>query len=137
MAQDATKIFAGPATKVETSPNDSTWTDLGFANANAEIAWEPANTELMDGNMPQLSGLGKLTIELVQTDSATLTILKGYRTAKAFVRITAADNTVYKVSGVFLSYAMKRGFKSGEPHMITVTGQRHTIQPDDWCAFPA
>lgn len=137
MAQDATKIFAGPATKVELSANGSDWTDIGFANANAEISWEPAPTELMDGNNAQLSGLGKVSVEMVQTDSGTLTTIKTYRTAKAYVRITASDANTYVVNGVFLSYSMKRGFKAGEPHMLTITGQRHTINPDDWCAFPS
>lgn len=136
MAQDATKIYAGPATKVETSPNDSTWTDIGFASANVEITWEPKKSELMDSNEFQLSGLGKISVELVQTDNASLTIIKGYRAAKAYVKVTAVDGRTYKVSGIFLSYQLKRGFKAGEAHTLMVTGQRETLQPDDWCAFP-
>jgi len=136
MAADATKIFAGPATKVEVSSDGTTWIDLGFTNANAEITWEPQQTELSEGNQVQMSGLGKISIELVQTDSATLTTLKSYQKAKAYVRITAADNQTYQVSGIFLSINVKRGFKPGEPHTLTVTGQKITINPDDWVTFP-
>jgi len=137
MAADATKIFAGPATKVETSPDGSTWTDLGFMNANAEIDFEADKTELMDGNELQVSGLGKVSVELVQTDSATLGIIKGYRTSKAYLRVTSVDAKTYQVSGIYLSQAVKRGFKGGEPHTLIVTGQRRVVNADDWVTFPA
>jgi len=137
MAQDATKIFSGPATKVEVSSDGTTWTDLGFGSANAEITWEPHQAELSEGNQLQLSGLGKISVELFQTDSGTLNTLKSYRQQKAYMRITAVDGTQYQVSGIFLSYNVKRGFKEGEPHTIVVTGQRTTLQPDDWVTFPA
>ncbi len=137
MAADATKIFAGPATKIEVSGDGTTWTDLGFGSANAEITWEPQQTELSEGNQVQLSGLGKISVELVQSDSGTLNTLKNYRTAKAYMRITAVDGKQYQVQGIFLSVNVKRGFKPGEPHTLVVTGQRVTLNPDDWVTFPA
>ena len=69
MASDATKIYHGPATKVEVSSVGATWTDLGFFKSEAEITWEPHKAELSDQNEVQLSGLGKLKVLLVQTDS--------------------------------------------------------------------
>ena len=137
MAQDATKIYAGPATKIEVSSDGTTWTDLGFSSANVEITWEPQATELSEGNQVQMSGLGKISMELLQSDSGTLNTLKNYRAAKAYVRVTAVDNQQYQVSGIFLSTNVKRGFKAGEPHTITVTGQRITLNADDWVTFPA
>jgi len=136
MAQDANKIYAGPATKVEVSADGITYTDLGFSSANIEITWEPHQAELSEGNQVQMSGLGKISVELVQTDSATLTTLKNYQKTKAYVRVTAADGQTYVVSGIFLSTNVKRGFKSGGPHTVVVTGQRITINPDDWVTFP-
>lgn len=137
MAADASKIFAGPATLIEISSDGTTYSDLGFSNANVEITWEPHKAELSEGNEVQMSGIGKISIEMVQTDSATLTTLKGYRTTKAYLRITSVDTQQYIVSGIFLSTSVKRGFKSGEPHMVTVTGQRATLNADDWVTFPA
>ncbi|HHL73215.1 MAG TPA: hypothetical protein ENJ29_11970 [Bacteroidetes bacterium] len=137
MAADATKIFSGPATKVEISSDGSTWTDLGYSKADVKIGWEPDGIELMDGNKFQSSGLGTIEIPLVQTNASQITTLKTYRTTKAYLRITAVDTNTYTVSGVLLSYKTERGFTAGEPHTIMVTGQRRTLQPDDWCAAPA
>ncbi len=137
MAQNAGKIFAGPATKVEISSDGTTWTDLGFSSANVEITWEPQQAELSEGNMVQLSGLGKISIEMLQSDSGTLNTLKSYRTQKAYLRITAVDGNTYQVNGIFLSTNVKRGFKAGEPHTILVTGQRITRNADDFVTFPA
>ncbi len=136
MAADASKIYAGPATLIEISSDGTTYSDLGFSNANVEITWEPHKTELSEGNEVQMSGLGKISIEMVQTDSATLATIKGYRTTKAYLRVTSADGNTYVVSGIFLSTQVKRGFKAGEPHTVTVTGQRHTLNADDWVTFP-
>ncbi len=136
MAQDASKIYSGPATKIEVSNDGATWTDLGFGNADAEITWEPNAVELSEGNQVQMNGMGKLKLVLVQSDSGTLNTLKSYRTTKAYVRITAADGNQYQVSGIFLATNVKRGFKPNEPHTIEVTGQRVTLYPDDWVTFP-
>lgn len=136
MAADASKIYSGPATKVEVSPDGATWTDLGYMKANAVISWEPNKAELSDQNEVPLTGLGKISLDLVQTDNATLTILKSYKTTKAYVRITAVDGKTYQVSGIFLSTPIERPFQPGEPHKITVTGQRVTQNPDDWVTFP-
>ncbi len=136
MASDATKIYSGPATKVEVSSDGTTWTDLGFFKSEAEITWEPHKAELSDQNEVQLSGLGKVKVLLVQSDSATLNTLKNYQRAKAYVRITAVDGKTYQVSGIFLSTMVSRAFKTGEPHTIEVTGQRTTLNPDDWVTFP-
>ncbi|MFQ5639524.1 MAG: hypothetical protein ACE5IR_16185 [bacterium] len=136
MAADATKIYSGPATKIELSPDDTVWTDAGFMNANAEINWEPAAAELSDQNEVQLSGKGTIVFELVQSDDPTIEAIKTYRTAKAYVRVTGVDTKTYKVSGIFLKMEVKRGFKPGEPHTIRVMGGRATLHADDWCAAP-
>lgn len=137
MAQDATKIFSGPVTAIELSANGSSYTDIGYGTANAEITWEPAPQELSEGNQIQLAGLGKIKVEMVQTDSGTLATVKSYRTSKAYVRLTTAEAKTFVVSGIFLAYALKRGMKAGESHILTITGQKYTINPDDFCAFPA
>jgi hypothetical protein len=137
MAQNAAKIFSGPITTLELSANGSTYTDIGFGTAECTITWEPSAQELSDSNMVQLSGIGKISLELVQTDSTTLTAVQAYKQAKAYVRITTADSQTYVVSGIFLSTQVTRGFKPGESHKMVVTGQRSTVDADDWVTFPA
>ena len=136
MAQDATKIFAGPAKTIELSADGVTYVDIGFSSENVNIDWEPDKIPILDGNEFQSSGLGKISIELIQTGQTVIAAVKAYRIAKAYVKITALDDKEYVVSGIYLSYTMKRSYKPGEAHALLVTGQRRTINPDDFCPFP-
>ncbi len=138
MAQNASKIFSGPISQLTISNMDGTnLSDLGFSNGTAEITWEPRTVELMDGGLLQLSGIGKVNIELLQTDTATINVLKGYRDVQAKLTITAFDSTPYTISGVFIATSLKRSFKPGEPHILTLTAQKETLFPDEFCSFPA
>lgn len=137
MAQDATDIYSGPITTLEVSANGSSWTDVGFGSGEAMITWEPSKQVLGDQNEVELTGLGKISIELLQTDQTTLAAIAAFKRAKAYVRITTVDTNTYVVSGIFLSINLQRSFKPGEAHKMVVTGQRETVDCDDWCAFPA
>lgn len=144
MAQDATKIYAGPVTAIGIAAagtaDDGSYTDIGFADEDnsVNITWEPLKAPLMDGNNFQMHGRGTAVISLVQTDpSGAQASLETYRTAKAKLKFTTPSTSEYYfIDNVLCSYKLTRPMKPGEVHKIEVTVSLITAQPDDFCDGP-
>lgn len=140
MAKDATKIFGGEAKQIEISTSSSFASSniLGYASPETELNWEPVKSDTLSGQQAQTRGLGTFKAMLQQTDSTTLGYLKTARTTEHYVRVTDYNNQQYSTQvPMLLSYKPVRKFNGQDVHMIEVTGQITTQEPDDFCNFPA
>ena len=131
MAGDATNIYHGPLASVSIDDaGGSAPNDMGYlGNNNASISFEPQGYELGDGQNAQLFGMGKVEIEIAETDSTHL----GYidTTAEQKLILTALDATTYTIDNVLVTYEVKRGF-GNDPHVLIIRAQKKAIDEDDF-----
>lgn len=135
---DATKIFGGPAKKIEMDDNSgfSSATDLGYEAGEAQVVWEPNPRKTLNAQNFQLNGIGKITLKLQQTDTATLTALKAGRTTAQYFRITDYKDVTWVTSiPCLIQYAPDQKFNESDEHVFVVTGQVAAEEPDDWMEF--
>lgn len=144
MAQDATKIFAGPVSAVGIAAagtaDAGSFTDLGFLDeeSNANIEWTPNTGNISDGNVFQKSGTGQAVITLLQTDpSDAQATLESFLEAKAKIKITTLrSDEYYFIDNVFITYRLMRPFGPGDVHKLEITVRRHSENQDDFCDGP-
>lgn len=109
--------------------------DMGaLGEANVSITWEPAAYTLHDGQQLQVYGLGKVEIELSETDSTHMATILSAATTPAIVIATGLDGSVYTLPSILLTHKVSRTF-GDDVHKVTVTGQKKTVSEASWCTI--
>lgn len=131
MSVTVANIYRGPLSGITVDDaGGSAPADLGAIGANnAEITFEGQPYELGDGQSVELYGVGKVVIEIAETDNANVELVD--RTALQKLILTALDGTTYTIDNIFLSVSTKRGF-GADPHILTISGTKKAVDEDDF-----
>ena len=142
---DATKIYTGPITAIGSAAvgaaDGGAFTDLGYIGGEgaAVVEWDPNAVPLSRGGGVQTAGLGRITIELVETDPAGIqATLETYRKTLGKLKLTTVDTTngYHFIDNIFLTFSQARDFKPGGVHKFEVIAELITENPDDFCSGP-
>ena len=116
------RVYTGSGIQVSLYDATNGLAYLGWIEEGADFSDESQNTILSTGSLFELSKLAKFQIPILQTDAAKLAILtarRGYAQEVYFIGLDFA----LKISNVFISVNMARGFKPGTGHKYLLTGQ--------------
>ena len=102
-----------------------------IGNANVEITFDPNAYELGDGQNFQTHGMGKITIELAETDSTHLATISAAKTTAAVAVITDLAGNTYTTPSLLWNYKTKRGF-GDDVHTVTIEAQKKCEDEDDF-----
>jgi len=120
---DILRIYSGGA---QVSLYDSTngLLALGYSGEEISIEVEPQIVPVSDGNKVQIEQIVSFEATILETDTTQITNLmarKGYLQEVYIVGIDSA----YKFRDCFIKIKKIRPMKSGETHIVTISGQRY------------
>ncbi len=114
------RIYSGPGEMgLYDATNGSSF--LGYSDA-IELKGEPLKVDLMDDNTLQYATLYKLSAQLLQSHQSMVDALKNRRSNKQEITIVGLESAA-RIKDVFVAFAPKRSFKSGEVHIIELLAQ--------------
>jgi len=127
MALTPANIYHGPAATVTLGGSD-----LGsMGENNVLITYEPAVATLHDGQQFHMYGLGRVEVELTETDATHLATISAAKSTAAALVVTGLNGKVYTLVSMIFSYKTKRQFGE-EPHMVIISAQKKVTDEDDF-----
>jgi len=115
-------IFGSPITEIELFDLQNGAYTIDILES-ATYSAEPLEIELGDGNKVRKGYLIKLEFSIQVSDSAILDELKKRLSVKQTIQAKSLDSKV-TIDDVFIQLNIKRGFSSGNPHIIQVLAQK-------------